>query len=427
MTDCQTILEKMASIPPSESVKADVLDPIKRLCETHQLHFFVVLQSSQLPKQRFWTSSNQLYNLCGNLIFEFATYVNVLGDTPSSEKVGSYGPIKTGLSGTLSEDEPAKSESDDFVNFPTAKAPEPISHHGSSVPAAPNRSIDVDSSLKMEVDFGSSKELAIKLKNFEETTEESDGLDNESVLLPEEDLNDEDDGIDDDEAIEENDTEDGIILILNKDGHSTLFAKNLPTTTKNVSDATIVKDDTLPTMENGFIAPLVGVTASKTFQRPYALPKEGGQTELDEKTAPTSEQSTSSIEASGLQYPGPASSSGERFLEDDLHIRTFTDEETAPITEQLVSSSEACDLQSYPTSSGATSSSATPSGTVWRSHEFDRPLRESTVRRLFTAKLVFSVGPWSGLVSDLEYSPLLLAIIKTRNPYCAFSPASLCK
>ena len=64
----------------AESVKAGIFEPIRSICESKDLQFFVVLQSASSPTQRFWTSSKQLNNLCGNLIFEFATYVDIDSD-----------------------------------------------------------------------------------------------------------------------------------------------------------------------------------------------------------------------------------------------------------------------------------------------------------------------------------------------------------
>ena len=55
------------------------MDPIRRLCESHQFHFVVFLQHSAEPRQRFWTTSKPLRTLFGNLIFESATFVDTDG------------------------------------------------------------------------------------------------------------------------------------------------------------------------------------------------------------------------------------------------------------------------------------------------------------------------------------------------------------
>lgn len=62
------------------SIKMGVFDTIRRLCESHELQFFVVVQKTAQPKSRFWSSSDLLNNLCGNLIHEFATYVDTSCD-----------------------------------------------------------------------------------------------------------------------------------------------------------------------------------------------------------------------------------------------------------------------------------------------------------------------------------------------------------
>ena len=70
------------SVVRESSLKMGVLDPIRHLCESYQLQFFIVLQNSLLPKQRFWSSSDQMNNLCGNLV-EFATFVDTAPVNPN--------------------------------------------------------------------------------------------------------------------------------------------------------------------------------------------------------------------------------------------------------------------------------------------------------------------------------------------------------
>ena len=93
---------------------------------------------------------------------------------------------------------------------------------------------------------------------------------------------------------------------------------------------------------------------------------------------------------------------------------------------------------------------------IWKSHQFEQPLRPSIVKRLFKDKVIFrslslslslslshfpyllslslctsllSFSPtwWRYHVSDHEYSELLLNIIKLKNPYCVMWPSHLCK
>lgn len=67
---------ELSSLVSADSVKSDILSPIRVLCESRQLQFFVVLQSAATPTKRFWSSSEQLNNLCGSLILEFATFID---------------------------------------------------------------------------------------------------------------------------------------------------------------------------------------------------------------------------------------------------------------------------------------------------------------------------------------------------------------
>ena len=79
-------MSSSSSSPPSpEMIRFGVLDPFRRLCESHQFHFVVFLQhaSSSSHGQRFWTSSKELRNFFGHLLTESATFIDVLGDDVS--------------------------------------------------------------------------------------------------------------------------------------------------------------------------------------------------------------------------------------------------------------------------------------------------------------------------------------------------------
>ena len=65
-------------------VKYSVFDPIRRLCDSHGFHFFIVLESRSEPEKRYWTSSERLKNLCGGLIQAFATFVGESDDVDAA-------------------------------------------------------------------------------------------------------------------------------------------------------------------------------------------------------------------------------------------------------------------------------------------------------------------------------------------------------
>ena len=70
----------MTSAVPLNVVRLCVMDPVRRICESHQFHFHIVLQSISQPQQRFWTASKQLSNILGDWFTESATYVEGLQD-----------------------------------------------------------------------------------------------------------------------------------------------------------------------------------------------------------------------------------------------------------------------------------------------------------------------------------------------------------
>ena len=73
-------LSPSSSPPTPETIRSGIFDPLRRLCDSHQFHFVVLLQHSSSKSQRFWTSSKPLRNLFGDLITEIATFVDVFGD-----------------------------------------------------------------------------------------------------------------------------------------------------------------------------------------------------------------------------------------------------------------------------------------------------------------------------------------------------------
>ena len=75
---------------PFHRIKSNILEPFRTLCEYNRLNFFVVVQTSvSSPSssssssfidpgtKRYWSSSNQMFNFCGDLIKTCATYVDV--------------------------------------------------------------------------------------------------------------------------------------------------------------------------------------------------------------------------------------------------------------------------------------------------------------------------------------------------------------
>ena len=70
-----------SSPPPlPEMIQTDVLDSIRRICETNQFHFVVLMQHSSDQSQRYWTSSKPLRNFFGDFISEIATFIDVFDE-----------------------------------------------------------------------------------------------------------------------------------------------------------------------------------------------------------------------------------------------------------------------------------------------------------------------------------------------------------
>ena len=283
------------------SVKMGVLDPIRRLCESHHLQFFIVLQNSTRPKQRFWSSSDQMNNLCGNLIFEFATYVDTISPSPAKDHL-----------------EP-KCE-DEFSEIP-----------------------------KTEMLCNSRKE--------ELETITIDDTEDEDVLLPEEEL---------DEVVQEADKD--------------LLSDEEEDLKKHKSNSSKSRDGA-PTTSPPLSPPSHPPNPLIRYHAPLSPPSH------PVRPLPSS--------------PDRADNNfDDKFLEDEA------DEDN-----EVASQSDSSNLVRNPT--------------IWKNYDFLRPMRRSTIKRLFKDKLLFSQGCHH--TSDTEYSPVLLKIIRKANPHCVLYPKRFCR
>ena len=366
----------------SEMVKTDVLNPFKRLCETRQLQFFVVLQSAQHPKQRFWTSSNELYNLCGNLIFEFATYVDTLSDvSPDSSNKNATSTAPFSAVYELQ----SKSECVEFTSPPLDESNQRISRHDSNG----NESF-------REVSFLSSQPLVLGANDSNKSIAEDsflklevDEFDQSSVpIIPE-------------------------ATRVNDEDHEPTFACNgeIPDNGNEIDENVLLPEEgfdgelTHDAMEDGYLEENDSEDCAIVGEPHPVVASNPSETDTQSSPLPLGLPSKSE------DHPNIS------YLDDDLILQT------SPSANQQTSSSEqpASNVDVDDPFRNETSP------TVWRSHEFERPLRPSTVQRLFSDKLIYSKESLCYRVSDLEYSSILIAIMKTCNPYCAFTPMRLCR
>ena len=300
-----------------------VFDPIRRLCESHELQFFVVLQRNAQPKQRFWSSSDVLNNLCGNLIYEYATYVDTSLDNSAAF------PSQT-------QEEQFKNEIGD--------------------------DLWIEKELKKENEF---------VKRIEEIEEE------DSVMLPEEEV---------EEILSDNGND------LDGDSIQVLEVKE---TRKTYSKAKPVVCPPLTT----------------------PLPPSPPPAEMQpEKTAESNGETPQHIvQPSNVFFSlSPSENSAKGFLDD------FDDADVATDSSSLVDNPDPI-----------------INPTIWKSYSFGCPLRQTTVDKLFKDKLashplyrypryLYSENCSVRKLSNFEFTPLLLNILKKGNPYCIPYLKQLC-
>ena len=551
----------MTSLIPPDSLKTDILAPFKRLCESHQLQFFVVLQSSLQPKNRFWTSSNQLHNLCGNLIFEFATYVNVLDASASAEMGRSSSPDEVIYDGSPVVEIRAKSECEDFVSSPIKNTSKTFEEraptysranlHGSSCrnseevavhPAKANvldgrveefpLKLEVDdfdhSSASMLNDVDGPRLIFSQAQNDVQASKSSgyggidyeviDFEDDDDVLLPEEGVEEgvaeevwpvvEEVGQREDVKIEcglgnsgndkasltkvrlerggiekvglleggfenngrekggvkEGKEDDGVMMEQSSKGRESESEEDMEQGCADMQEGDDMEEGDLE--EGGadkedyqdFVRSNKYLILTKSsmnilggrsrrgqrgrrthpskhllFVLPNEMEDEPNLSYLDDDIQlplPTVDQQTL---ASAEQQKGPPAdqqtspSSEEQLVSsDDLQLAPSVDRQSLSSNGDFVDrqTSSSNNQQITTAASDFPSDHEVRTATIWRTHDFDQPLRSTTVQRLFSDKLYCARGYY---VSDLEYSPLLEAIIKQRNPHCIFKPATMCR
>ena len=303
------------------SIKMGVFDPIRHLCELHELQFFVVLQSNSQPKQRFWSSSKLLNNLCGNLIYEFATYIDT--------------------------------SIDNSLPFPSQTQEEHLKS-------------EVDDGLWIEKDM--KREYGLTEHRVENINEDED-----SVMLPEEE----------EEEIEE---------VLFDDGED-----------KHSDSIQALKDDFIETRKTySKVTPVVCPPPITSFPAsPPPMPPKTAEIEPI-KTVQKGVAPKIIVQPTKAFFsPPPSETSAKSFLDDFDDADAITDspslvDKPNPITNP----------------------------TIWKTYSFGRPLRQTTIDKLFKHKLAsharsrYSDTCSVRKLSNFEYMPLLLKILKKGNPYC---------
>ena len=336
--------------PPKESgsfhrVKSSVLEPFRVLCEYNHINFFVVVQpssssSSSLQSKRYWSSSEQMSNFCGDLINGYATYVDI-------------------------------SAKNDAI--------------AAEVEAEEDLKIDVEEAIECEDSFEGN------MYRWNESVESGE----ECVLLPEQIELDEEE---EEEADEEEEESDGVSKEID-DGridkrHAKVYLtakreecdnNNDPGVTSDIdrnrkdvgSSPSLKKPDCREEKTN----PQHGIRTSNldiptsTIQNGSHLPAQLP----NQNPAPATPRITVAPKSIPLPTRSASSSSATR------PIRLLPPLCVPPPDAETCLEDDLLDSESPEDGGGGG-----PQPTIWKRHEFEKPLRSSTVKELFTDKLLYS-------------------------------------
>ena len=494
------------------AIKYGVLDPLRRLCESHQLDYFVIIQTNS-PTQpiEYWNSSKRLRNLCGDQISTCATYMCAGDDddhengneaaTVDADDVGEGEDVGVhAKEGELNDDEEGNAdeernecsncakenytraetddgelkmevEDDDITGAVVAEvvaaeatAKAVGSFHPSSL--APSKDWALASKLPSKATvptvkaMESGKAYRVNQKTGVAAAEE------ECILLPAEDFEDED-GMDEDN--ERTDEE--------EDGESELGAGDPE---KDHEEFAVTQKESGNGREDKKQRRVVEVSRGRSgggcsnckcrgdrvlserirvmkAQKSYTRMRARYGVEESTTNTPTNSESSTAISI----HPQPSQTSaaavtaisttskplGHILLKHDIIARATSESNTIPSFHVLRGKNDPPQRDDDPNAryldddldehnelhSSGKSSSITSSATlpirypiIWKTHRFDRPFRPSTVKRLFEDKVVYSRFVNRHLVGDHEYVGLLSSLIKKSNPYCVVYPKSLC-
>ena len=418
------------SVGSFQRIKSNILEPLRILCEYNQLNFFVVIQpsssssSSSSPQthQRYWSSSEQMNNFCGDLINTYATYVDISSTNDETTSMGN-------------DDDVAAMEED----------------------------------LKIEVEEAIEGDDSFR-GNFDSTPrhegESLEAREEDCVLLPEQvEIDEEDDDYDDDNNIDDevgHDDNDVVCVTAKREesdnaevdeSGTTSFRTSTTTTTSNVDDYKVVLSHSSQALSRSIknwqqtgtskslrpaaapfppaallppaAAPQFSISASLKVLPPSsaAAPNPTSHPHSSSSLPHSSSPISSSLSTLSSTLVPSLSATRQRLTPPRLlpspppESKTFLDDDLESSESAAASESLAVDLVSQQHLDRAV---------IWNRHEFEKPLRPSTVQKLFTENLVYTKRR-NYHVSDPKYSDLLYKIIKTRNAYCQFYPRRFCR
>ena len=422
----------------AQAIEYGIFDTLRRLCESHQLDFFVVLQTASPAQQGYWTSSKDLRNLCGDLITKFATFVDADDDgaTTTVEDVAVVDSSTSDVAavGTMEGDELKMEVEEDIVDNNSTPQMESIATEEATTEitaesdpsrmaaataeamaedakaaalASLSQSPDSSALSKISVDDGTE---SARNKVFGVYKRVGLGVvdtvaDDECILLPAEEL-EEDEVLDENEAGEveddaqcgeeeegEDDPKEVMDQDLRENSQSSASCNADPVVTIRVDGNGYSLQGSPETIREGTLTLVSGRVGTSTVTKIVKVSKPISKYSIIVGSEFDKARHEHLSKIWPLQREDDPS---VHYLDDDLNQETV---ETAFI----------------------------PQPHIWKRHEYDRPFRPSTIKRLFEDKIVFSRFLCRYHVFDYDYVGLLSSLIKQSNPHCILHPKSLCR
>ena len=384
------------SISTMEKLRSGVFDPIRRLCDSQQFQFLIILQNSTCPNQRYWASSQQLNHFLGNWIAEVATRIEAEEDTKVFHE--DWDEYHSPLSN---------------IRIPEG-------------PPSPSQVVDGEEELLGTWIADIADHLTINgLTNTEDTTSHDIGLPNaSSTLSPSFPIQD---SINKKRLKSNSDDE------VAKDHVGIGGKRHKPNELDGSSGAEGGGSDDRGSSDSA--SEVVKDTNDCVLMMP-----DGEEVEEDEEIDDALEMVSENWTMRQLNEPPKLITCPvQRLDEFDMiphvggafqHLRDSVWDEARPLRKDdptMQYLDDDLDTDAHSSSTGIPHCQSDLAPVVWKSHLFDRPLRPSLVKSLLEDKVFFSHRINRYHVSDAEYAKTCLKILRKRNPYCIFRPKNLCR
>ena len=425
-----------------EDLRSNVFDPIRRVCESQQFQFLIVLQNSSFPDQRYWTSSQQLNHFLGDWIAEIATRIEAGEDT----KVENLDvDLNVGVfECPPSPAEPANEEEELIGHW--------ISEIASHVPDVELAPTEVESTLPSLVleKAGTPSSTSVTPIEPSSTTKGTKGRIGGKRLNADDDVSQEHSYSSRKRHRPEGDREAGVQntndrVFLMPDGEEDEEVEGEEEVVVDAEEEEEVEaeenalnhvpetvDEKVPEPVEGRLNEPFSWSTGLVGKLRKVRRVKGCWEENDKAIVNVPEKRPFHVDNESITHPVERSidvvvsrrvgDSNFQCLREQKWDQARPLREDDPAVQYLDD-----DLETDSFSGTHSHGQSDPSPIIWKKHFFDKPLRPSLVKRLLEDKIVYNSRTVRYHVTDAQYADLCWKILRKRNPYCVFQPKSLCR